>query len=323
MAARRGLRAVRGLRPRRRRRRGGEVHDDHHDDHGHDDGASTAGGIAGVIAPPPRRLRLDDERPDRVRAAASAGTNVTGVRHPRALLSRRSYAAVRVVPRRPGRSTGRRGMQGSESEGGRMRVLADAGIDVRVLERHSRRRRRRRSRRQKCDYGEMDAAVRGMSANLIRYFVKRISPRPPGSTRNLDDVVDGRRRRALRTIAGRMKNDGTMRQIEWPGGKKIVARDEDDDEDAKEGDWIDVARRLPIDVGFLEAIDGCLWDHEMVLLRLNGAVRKKGGAKVLSGRVAEILDAHVAQVIGHTALLYRPAFPPVLDLDELVDKMEG
>ena len=200
--------------------------------------------------------------------------------------------------------------------------MADAGINVRVLD--------DTAGGMECDsssydYGEMDAAI-AECRDLIRYFVKRISPRPPGSTRNLDDVVDGRRRRALRTIAGRMKNDGTMRQIEWPGGKKIVARDEDDDndgDDAKDGDWIDVARRVPIDVGFLEAIDGCLWDHEMVLLRLNGAVRKKGGAKVLSGRVAEILDAHVAQVIGHTALLYRPAFPPVLDLDELVDKMEG
>jgi RNA-binding protein YhbY len=73
----------------------------------------------------------------------------------------------------------------------------------------------------------------------------------------------------------------------------------------------------------LEAVDGSLWDHELVLLRLNNAVRKKSGAKILSGRVAEVLDAHVAQVIGHTALLYRPAIPPILDLDELARRMDA
>ena len=66
-----------------------------------------------------------------------------------------------------------------------------------------------------------------------------------------------------------------------------------------------------------------LWDHEMVLLMPNGAGRKMGGLKVLSGRVTEILDAYVTQVIGHTALLYQPSTPPMLDLDELVNKMEG
>jgi hypothetical protein len=39
--------------------------------------------------------------------------------------------------------------------------------------------------------------------------------------------------------------------------------------------------------------------------------------------VAEILDAHVAQVIGHTALLYRPAIPPMLDLEQLVASMDS
>jgi RNA-binding protein YhbY len=51
---------------------------------------------------------------------------------------------------------------------------------------------------------------------------------------------------------------------------------------------------------------------------LNNVVNKKKGAKILGERVAEIMCAHLAQVLGHTALLYRPAMPPVLDLDELV-----
>lgn len=66
-----------------------------------------------------------------------------------------------------------------------------------------------------------------------------------------------------------------------------------------------------------------LWDHEIVLLRLNNVVHKKKGAKLLSQRVANELNAHVAQVLGHTALLYRPGFNPVLDLDELASNDDG
>ena len=47
---------------------------------------------------------------------------------------------------------------------------------------------------------------------------------------------------------------------------------------------------------------------------------KKKGAKILGERIADEVNAHVAQVIGHTALLYRPGFPPVLDLDEPAEK---
>jgi hypothetical protein len=32
------------------------------------------------------------------------------------------------------------------------------------------------------------------------------------------------------------------------------------------------------------------------------------------------VNAHLAQVLGHTALLYRPGVPPVLDFDELIQK---
>ena len=188
-------------------------------------------------------------------------------------------------------------------DGGGIGVLEGAGIEVRVLGGGA--------------GGGVEADAAEECRDLIRYFAKRISPRPGGGpARDLDDVVDGRRRRALRSVAGRMKNDGTIQQIQWPGGaKKILLAEDDDDGDS--------ARRVPIDVKFLEAVDGSLWDHELVLLRLNNAVRKKSGARILSGRVAEVLDAHVAQVIGHTALLYRPAIPPVLDLDELARRMDA
>jgi RNA-binding protein YhbY len=66
-------------------------------------------------------------------------------------------------------------------------------------------------------------------------------------------------------------------------------------------------------------VDACLWDEELVLLRLNKAVEKKKGAKRLGERIAQELDAHVAQTLGHTVLLYRPSVPPVLDLPKLVE----
>jgi len=52
---------------------------------------------------------------------------------------------------------------------------------------------------------------------------------------------------------------------------------------------------------------------------LKNVVQKKKGAKIVGERVAKALDAHLAQVVGHTALLYRPGFPPTLNLDELIE----
>ena len=184
-------------------------------------------------------------------------------------------------------------------DGGGVHVLEGAGVDVQIVDANM---------AEECGCDE-----------LIQYFVKRISPPPPPPPRrqqrpNEDgSSIHGKRRRALRSIAGRRKKDGTIHQIEWRG-KKLQSKDDDDD--------VIVASSVPIDHRFLEALDASLWDHEMVLLRLNSVVQKKKEAKTLSGRVAEILDAHVVQVIGHTALLYRPAIPPILDLDKLVVTME-
>jgi len=175
-------------------------------------------------------------------------------------------------------------------DGGGVRVLKEFGINVQTLEK--------------------DAAEE--CSSLIKYFVQRISPRPV-PTQNLNDIINGKKRRALRSVAGRQKHDGTIQQIEWP-------RSYSNDYEEEDGD---IAACVPIDHRFLESLDGFLWDKEIVLLRLNGVVQKKKGAKILSERVAEILDAHVAQVIGHTALLYRPAIPPMLDLEQLVASMDS
>ena len=189
---------------------------------------------------------------------------------------------------------------------GGARALEDAGVEVvRVMG-------------SDADADATDAdAVAEECRDLIKYFAKRISPRPASSAPIRDGGIDGKRRRALRSIAGRLKKDGKLQQIEWWGSSSSTPVSKDDDNDTDDDD---IANRVPIDHRFLEAIDGLLWDREIVLLRLNNVVRKKRGAKILSGRVAEVLDARVVQVIGHTALLYRPAIPPVLDLDELVAK---
>ena len=73
----------------------------------------------------------------------------------------------------------------------------------------------------------------------------------------------------------------------------------------------------------METIDDALWEHELVLLKLGGAVGKKKGTKLLGGRMAEELGAHLVQVVGHTALLYRPALPSVLDLEGLLKDRKG
>jgi pyrimidine deaminase RibD-like protein len=186
-------------------------------------------------------------------------------------------------------------------DGGGIKVLQDSGVDVLLLGSAS---------QEGKDSGEGEIAAANECANLVEHFVKRISPRvePLG---NLDELINGKKRRALRKLAGRQKTAGTIREVDWPRDKTIS------DEDKKDSDF---GERVNLDVRFLEQVDNSLWDHEIVLLRLNNVVHKKKGAKLLSERIADELNAHVAQVLGHTALLYRPGFIPVLDLDDLASK---
>lgn len=187
-------------------------------------------------------------------------------------------------------------------DGGGIRVLKNVGIGVRVLSALE-----AQDEPEGASSDEREAATE--CAALVEYFVKRISPReaPAGDP---NEAITGKKRRALRSIAGRQKSAGAIQQIGWP--KDDATTEEDDTSGA-------VAEQIPLGHRFLERVDRSLWDHEIVLLRLNNAVQKKKGAKVLGGRIAETLNAHVAQVIGHTALLYRPAFPPILDLDEIAE----
>jgi len=189
-------------------------------------------------------------------------------------------------------------------DGGGICVLQNAGIGVHVIGQNP-------ADDETTSSQETEAAAE--CSDLVKYFVKRISPRED-PVKNLDDVINGKKRRALRSIAGRQKSTGTIQQIGWPKDGSIT------EEDKKSSEF---AERVPIGSRLLESIDQALWDHEILLLRLNNAVHKKKGAKIIGGRIAEVLNAHVAQVIGHTALLYRPTVPPVLDLDELVKDVLG
>lgn len=183
-------------------------------------------------------------------------------------------------------------------DGGGIAVLQNADVDVHVLG----------SPNKEGGASREEKRAAEQCSNLVRHFVKRISPREE-SEESLDDVITGKKRRVLRSIAGRQKIDGTIQQLEWPKDNAISPEDKTS---------VDYAEQVPLDHRFLERIDQSLWDHEIALLRLNKVVSKKKGAKIVGGRIAEELGAHVAQVIGHTALLYRPGFPPVLDLDELL-----
>jgi RNA-binding protein YhbY len=114
-------------------------------------------------------------------------------------------------------------------------------------------------------------------------------------------------RLALRSLSGSKSVHGALQQVNW-GGEKAADEDNVDE--------------LPLGANWMEQVDSLLWDHEMVNLRLSRAVGKKKLAKQLGERIAAELNAHVAQNVGHTVLLYRPGMPPVLDLEALIEEQK-
>jgi Pyrimidine deaminase len=152
-------------------------------------------------------------------------------------------------------------------------------------------------------------------AEIVSAFVKRISPRTTiHDGMGLDEYetsMNGGKRSLLRSIAGRMKMEGSLVEISWPNSSPVVNFEDYDDT----MDLEDAISRIDLSHRWMESVDGILWDKELILLRLGGAVPKKKGAKLLGERIAQELKAHVAQVVGHTVLLYRPGRPPVLDLN--------
>ena len=159
-------------------------------------------------------------------------------------------------------------------------------------------------------------------AQIVAGFVKRITPRTvPPSTDDSDDddnnndfysYMTGAMRRALRSHAMRKKTDKTLVQVDWNGASVDLDKDDSENLETK-------VQTLALDPSWMERIDHILWEQEVVSLRLTKAIKKKKGVKYLGERIAEELQAHVAQTVGHTVLLYRPGIPPVLDLATLGD----
>ena len=176
-------------------------------------------------------------------------------------------------------------------DGGGVQLLQDAGIAVDLVPDSSLRR------------------LKNTCADLVQNFGRRITPRPAVWPReSYNDRVTGSMRRQLRARAGRLKQDGELAQISWGQGAVDLEQAE------SSGDGVDLKPE------WMEHLDGILWDKELVLVRLNGAVAKKKEAKALGSLIAHELQAHVAQTLGHTCLLYRPAEKPILDLEALVEE---
>mmetsp|Transcript_25714 Transcript_25714/g.56389 ORF Transcript_25714/g.56389 Transcript_25714/m.56389 type:complete len:413 (-) Transcript_25714:899-2137(-) len=153
---------------------------------------------------------------------------------------------------------------------------------------------------------EVDMAKDKGCARIVDSFVKRIQPKDYDAE-NYSHVT-GQMRRGLRKIAGQKKADNTMQQVSWSAKEKATTEEAVD--------------KLDLPAEWMEHLDGLLWNEELVILRLNKAVGKKKLAKHMGNRIAAILGAHVAQVVGHTVLLYRPNIRPVLDLENLVKTLD-
>lgn len=146
---------------------------------------------------------------------------------------------------------------------------------------------------------------------MVESFIKRIhQPKI-----NYDDAVNGAHRSALRSLAGRKKRDKTLVEITLSSRKRNSKEWEVDWNNTKDLQYV-MENIIP--VHWLEEVDTALWNEELVLLRLGEVVPKKKLALLVGQSIAENLNAHVAQVVGHTVLLYRPGSPPKLNLNELI-----
>jgi diaminohydroxyphosphoribosylaminopyrimidine deaminase/5-amino-6-(5-phosphoribosylamino)uracil reductase len=91
------------------------------------------------------------------------------------------------------------------------------------------------------------------------------------------EVLTGSKKRSLRATANRLKSLGTMPEVHTPG---------------------------TLTPQFLASLDKMLLDNPLVLMRNCG--NKKKEAKEIGERVKGLLEGvEVAQVVGHTVLLYR------------------
>lgn len=167
-------------------------------------------------------------------------------------------------------------------DGGGVQLLESVGVDVDLAE----------------------DTTKAACETLVTNFFNRITP---NDLRDDFSYINGAKRSALRSQCNTMKREKRMAEVSWGGGSVPV---NDEMEQA--------INELELSPEWMEHLDDLLWREEMVVLRLTNAIKKKKGINMLGNRIAGILKAHVAQTKGHTVLLYRPADPPIIDLDDLV-----
>jgi pyrimidine deaminase RibD-like protein/RNA-binding protein YhbY len=168
-------------------------------------------------------------------------------------------------------------------DGGGVKLLREAGVEVEMAQ----------------------GDISNRCAALVEAFVKRQTPKDFEQDYSW---MNGAFRSGLRRLAGTKKKESSLAQVNWIG--HIQASDEDS------------VDSLVMNSEWMERLDALLWKDELVNLKLNKAVGKKKLARRLGERIAKDLNAHVAQTVGHTALLYRPGLPPVLNLEELAANSE-
>ena len=155
-------------------------------------------------------------------------------------------------------------------DGGGVQLLQTAGIPVQMLSGMEQ---------------DNNAIVPQRCAALVTNFVKRITPR--NDTVAWQDAMIGKHRMALRAHANRLQSLGQLEIRSWnrPQGPGVTV-----DENMAEA-----IAALPLQPEWMEQLDDALWKSELILLRLSNAVAKRKGVKLLGNRIAEQLQAHVAQ----------------------------
>ena len=223
-------------------------------------------------------------------------------------------------------------------DGGGVQLLQEAGVDVTILS--TTQYEDEESASSPEEEPPNETMVTTACRDLVQDFCQRIVPNP---LFDYHKYMTGRHRMALRAAANQMTANGTLSVVEWTG-PSLLQLLEKNKKDDKHSDSQDASNEEPSDVWstllpddddatmiqvvqqdclsqmpeWMEFLDGQLWQNELVKVRLSKAAPKKRVVKQLGTALAHVLQAHVAQTQGHTLVLYRPANPPKLDLEHLL-----
>mmetsp|Transcript_14447 Transcript_14447/g.24256 ORF Transcript_14447/g.24256 Transcript_14447/m.24256 type:complete len:182 (+) Transcript_14447:29-574(+) len=100
------------------------------------------------------------------------------------------------------------------------------------------------------------------------------------------EELTGREKRALRSLAGKRKMEGTMHSMNYSGGVNV------DGEENR---------------SFMDELCSSLAAHELVNVKMTN-VNKKQLTKQAGLEMGKLSSSHLVQVIGHTAIFYKESF---------------